>query len=102
MVLRYVPYKQRRLASRWPDLSKCNSLKRGQQIVTSTLEAYGAPSGHSAMALTVGIPCGIATQLVLDGIISTPGILVPYTKEICDPIREQLEKEGIAMVERVL
>ena len=102
MVLRYVPYKQRRLASRWLDLSKCNSLKRGQQIITSTLEAYGAPSGHSAMALTVGIPCGIATQLVLDGIISTPGILVPYTKEIYDPIREQLEKEGIAMVERVL
>lgn len=54
------------------------------------------------MALTVGIPCGIATQMVLDGTISTPGVLVPYTKEICDPIREQLEKEGIAMIERVL
>ena len=54
------------------------------------------------MALTVGVPCGIATQLVLDGAISTPGVLVPYRKEICDPIREQLEKEGIGMVERVL
>ncbi|KAN0140337.1 saccharopine dehydrogenase [Lactarius tabidus] len=73
-----------------------------EQIITSTLEAYGAPGGHSAMALTVGVPCGIATQLVLDGIISTPGVLVPYSKEICDPIREQLEKEGIGMVERVL
>jgi len=73
-----------------------------EQIITSTLEAYGTPNGHSAMALTVGVPCGIATQLVLDGIISTPGILVPYTKEICDPLREQLEREGIAMVERVL
>jgi len=83
-------------------LNKSNLLKYGQQIITSTLEAYGAPNGHSAMALTVGIPCGIATQLVLDGIISTPGILVPYTKEICNPIREQLEREGITMVERVL
>ncbi|KAI9430119.1 saccharopine dehydrogenase [Lactarius indigo] len=73
-----------------------------EQILTSTLEAYGTPGGHSAMALTVGLPCGIATQLVLDGVISTPGILVPYSKEICDPIREQLEKEGIGMVERVL
>jgi spermidine synthase / saccharopine dehydrogenase (NADP+, L-glutamate-forming) len=27
---------------------------------------------------------------------------VPYTKEICDPLRERLEEEGIAMVERVL
>jgi spermidine synthase / saccharopine dehydrogenase (NADP+, L-glutamate-forming) len=78
------------------------TLECKQQTLTSTLEAYGASNGHSAMALTVGIPCGIATQLVLDGIISTPGILVPYTKEICDPLREQLEREGIAMVERVL
>lgn len=54
------------------------------------------------MALTVGVPCGIATQMVLDGIISSPGVLVPYSKEICDLLREQLEKEGIGMVERVL
>lgn len=93
MVLRCVPYKQRKA---------CLALNCGQQTITSTLEAYGAPNGHSAMALTVGIPCGIATQMVLDGTISTPGVLVPYTKEICDPIREQLEKEGIAMIERVL
>jgi len=73
-----------------------------EQIITSTLETYGAPNGHSAMARTVGVPCGIATQLVLDGIISTPGVLVPYTKEICDPLRKGLEKEGITMVERVL
>jgi len=73
-----------------------------EQTLTSTLEAYGASKGHSAMALTVGIPCGIATQMVLDGTISTPGVLAPYTKEICDPLREQLEREGIAMVERVL
>jgi len=73
-----------------------------EQIITSTLEAYGAPDGHSAMALTVGVPCGIATQMVLDGTLSTPGVLVPYSKEICDPLRERLEQEGITMVERVL
>ena len=43
------------------------------------------------MALYVGVPCGIAVQLVLDGKISTPGVLAPYSKEICDPIREILE-----------
>lgn len=71
---------------------------------TSTLEAYGAPtgSGHSAMALTVGLPCGIATQLVLDGVLSEPGIQAPYTKAICDPLREILEKEGLGLVEKVL
>ncbi|KAI0310968.1 saccharopine dehydrogenase [Amylostereum chailletii] len=73
-----------------------------EQILTSTLEAYGAPGGHSAMALTVGVPCGIATQLVLDGVLNQTGVQAPYTKEICDPIREVLEKEGLGLVEKVL
>jgi len=54
------------------------------------------------MAVTVGVPCGIATQLVLDGVLSTPGVHAPYTKEICDPIRAVLESEGLGLVERVL
>jgi len=73
-----------------------------EETITSTLEAYGAPGGHSAMALTVGLPCGIATQLVLDGVINTPGVHAPYTKEMCDPIREMLESEGLGLIERVL
>lgn len=73
-----------------------------QDTITSTLEAYGDPTGHSAMALTVGVPCGIAAQLVLDGVLKTPGIHAPYTKEICDPLREALEREGLGMIERVL
>jgi spermidine synthase / saccharopine dehydrogenase (NADP+, L-glutamate-forming) len=54
------------------------------------------------MALTVGLPCGIATQLVLDGVLKTPGVHAPYTKEICDPIRKVLESEGLGLVEKVL
>ncbi|KAG5342644.1 Saccharopine dehydrogenase [NADP+, L-glutamate-forming] [Termitomyces sp. T112] len=73
-----------------------------EQTLTSTLEAYGSPKGHSAMALTVGLPAGIATQLVLDGVLSTPGVQAPYSKEICDPIREILEREGLGLIEKVL
>jgi len=73
-----------------------------EETITSTLEAYGTPNGHSAMALTVGLPCGIATQLVLDGVLSTPGVHAPYSKEICDPIREKLESEGLGLTERIL
>ncbi|KAF4622445.1 hypothetical protein D9613_009595 [Agrocybe pediades] len=71
---------------------------------TSTLEAYGAPtgSGHSAMAYTVGLPCGIASQLVLDGVLNEPGVHAPYTKKFCDPLREVLEREGLGLVEKVL
>jgi saccharopine dehydrogenase-like NADP-dependent oxidoreductase len=75
---------------------------RMQDILTSTLELYGEPAGHSAMARTVGIPCGIAVQLVLDGVLATPGVHAPYTKEICDPLRAAVEREGLGMVERVL
>jgi len=73
-----------------------------EEIRTSTLEQYGAPHGHSAMALTVGITCGIATQLVLDGVLSMTGVHAPYTKEICEPIRAKVESEGLGLVERVL
>jgi saccharopine dehydrogenase-like NADP-dependent oxidoreductase len=75
-----------------------------QQTITSTLEAYGSPlpGGYSAMARLVGLPCGIATQLVLDGVLHTPGVQAPYSKEICDPLREALEKEGVGMVEKTL
>lgn len=56
------------------------------------------------MSKSVGVTCGIATQLLLDGhpALSTPGIITPYKKEICDPIRELLEREGIIMVEKTL
>lgn len=74
-----------------------------EETLTSTLEAYGsAAGGHSAMALTVGLPCGIATQMVLDGVWDLKGVQAPYSKEICDPIRLELEKNGIGLVERIL
>jgi saccharopine dehydrogenase (NADP+, L-glutamate forming) len=44
-----------------------------QQTHLSTLLAFGEPNGTTAMALTVGVPCGIAVQLVLDGLISQRG-----------------------------
>lgn len=56
------------------------------------------------MSKSVGVTCGIATQLLLDGhpAFTTPGVFAPYQKEICDPIRALLEREGIKMVERTL
>lgn len=73
-----------------------------KDVLTSTLERYGSPGGHSAMAFLVGLPAGIATQLILDGVLDKPGVIVPYTKEVCDPIREIVESFGVTMVEKVL
>ncbi|CAI6238301.1 unnamed protein product [Periconia digitata] len=73
-----------------------------QETFTSTLELLGDPDRFSGMALSVGVTCGIATQLLLDKhpAIRKPGVLAPYTTDICDPIRALVEKEGIRMVEK--
>lgn len=70
--------------------------------MTSTLELLGDPDGYSAMAKSVGVTCGIATQLLLDGhsALNRCGVLAPYTKDMCDPIRDLVEKEGIVLVEK--
>ncbi|KAJ1966359.1 saccharopine dehydrogenase (NADP+, L-glutamate-forming) [Dipsacomyces acuminosporus] len=69
---------------------------------TSVTLMYGEPNGFSAMAKTVGVPCGIATQLILDGKLSTPGVIAPMTPEIYQPILDVLPSEGINAVEETL
>ncbi|WQF88524.1 Putative saccharopine dehydrogenase, NADP binding domain, NAD(P)-binding domain superfamily [Colletotrichum destructivum] len=75
-----------------------------RETITSTLELLGDPDGHSAMARSVGVTCGIAAQLLLDGepALNVRGVLAPYTAEICDPIRNKLEEEGIKLVEKTI
>lgn len=60
----------------------------GDQGNTSTSE-------YSAMAQTVGYPCAIAAHLVLQGQITTPGMVTPLAKDVYKPILSELEKLGI-------
>jgi saccharopine dehydrogenase (NADP+, L-glutamate forming) len=70
---------------------------------TSTLVENGDPKGYSAMAKTVGIPCGVAVLQVLDGKIKKKGILAPMDPELNQPIMDELkEKYGIYLVEKTL
>ncbi|WVQ79576.1 spermidine synthase [Cryptococcus sp. DSM 104549] len=75
-----------------------------ENTISATLEAYGDRNGgHSAMARLVGVPCGLAVQLVLEGVLNKPGVHAPYDEETCALFRERLEKEeGITMVEKVI
>ncbi|ORY00125.1 saccharopine dehydrogenase [Basidiobolus meristosporus CBS 931.73] len=73
-----------------------------RQTRTSTLLEYGEPNGPSAMAKTVGIPCAIAVDLILDGVLKEKGVIAPMTPEINNPIMEALEKEGIQVIEAIL
>ncbi|KAJ1949009.1 saccharopine dehydrogenase (NADP+, L-glutamate-forming) [Linderina macrospora] len=69
---------------------------------TSVTLMYGEPGGFSAMAKTVGVPCGIATQLILDGKITMTGVIAPMTKEVYEPIMHILPSEGINAVEQTI
>lgn len=70
---------------------------------TSTLCDYGDPKGYSSMARLVGVPCGVACLMVLDGRISEKGILAPVNWSLAEPILKELkEKWGIEMVEKTL
>ncbi|KAJ1650814.1 saccharopine dehydrogenase (NADP+, L-glutamate-forming) [Dispira simplex] len=75
-------------------------LKDGtRQTRTSTLLEYGEPNGVMAMPRTVGVPCGIAVQLILDGKLTRTGVIAPMDPEINNPIMELLEKENIHVIE---
>lgn len=70
---------------------------------TSTLCENGNPTGYSAMAKLVGVPCAVAVKQVLNGTISRPGVHAPVTPEFAYPLLEELKKDyGIELVEKTL
>lgn len=74
-----------------------------RETKTSTLVEYGDPKGYSAMAKTVGVPCGVAVKQVLNGTISEKGVLAPMNSKINKPIMKELkEKYGIYLIEKTL
>eukprot|EP01114_Cavostelium_apophysatum_P004449 TRINITY_DN1468_c0_g1_i1.p1 TRINITY_DN1468_c0_g1~~TRINITY_DN1468_c0_g1_i1.p1 ORF type:complete len:915 (+),score=233.25 TRINITY_DN1468_c0_g1_i1:173-2917(+) len=69
------------------------------ELRTSTLVAHG--DSHSmAMAKTVGLPIAIAAELVLDGLIKTPGVIGPMSPEIYRPVLKELANSGIRFVHK--
>lgn len=65
-----------------------------------SLVVYGDPDGFSAMAKTVGYPAAIAARMVLDGEISTKGLVVPMTKDIYGPALARLKEEGLRFISK--
>ncbi|KAJ2156250.1 hypothetical protein GGF46_005312 [Coemansia sp. RSA 552] len=69
-------------------------------VQTSSLVAYGdAETGETAMARTVGVPAAIATRLLLEGRIKTPGVIRPTLPEIYNPLLERLGQKGMLFSE---
>jgi saccharopine dehydrogenase-like NADP-dependent oxidoreductase len=66
-----------------------------QQQIDSKMVCIGDDQTYTAMAKTVGLPVAIATLLILNGKIKTPGVQIPIKKEVYLPILKELEAFGI-------
>ncbi|PIB38178.1 saccharopine dehydrogenase family protein [Maribacter sp. 4G9] len=63
--------------------------------IDSKLVVIGEDRVHTAMAKTVGLPVAIAALKILNGHITTPGVQIPISKEVYQPILKELETLGI-------
>ncbi|AUC83859.1 saccharopine dehydrogenase [Polaribacter sp. ALD11] len=68
--------------------------------IESSLVVIGENQTYTAMAKTVGLPVGIAALKILKGEIKTPGVQLPITKEVYEPILKELENHGIKFAEK--
>ncbi len=71
-----------------------------KKMIESSMVSLGHDSDHTAMARTVGLPVGIATRHILEGAINTPGVQIPITREIYEPMLQELEEYGIRFKEK--
>ncbi len=63
--------------------------------IDSQLVVKGDDQIYTAMAKTVGLPVGIAALKILKGDIKNPGVQLPITPEVYEPILNELEERGI-------
>ena len=68
--------------------------------IDSSMVTIGEDQTYTAMAKTVGLPVAIATLQILNGQIKTPGVHIPLSKEVYEPILNELEEYGIIFNER--
>lgn len=70
--------------------------------IESTMVTLGEDQTYTAMAKTVGLPVAIATLAILNEKITTPGVQIPITKEVYDPILKELEDFDIKFSEKTV
>lgn len=68
--------------------------------IDSTMVCIGEDQTYTAMAKTVGLPVAIATLRILKGEIKTPGVQLPISKEVYEPILKELEEYGVIFNEK--
>jgi saccharopine dehydrogenase-like NADP-dependent oxidoreductase len=70
--------------------------------IESSMVCIGEDQVNTAMSKTVGLPVAISCLKILNGAISSPGVQIPISKEIYEPVLEELEHYGICFREKEL
>jgi saccharopine dehydrogenase (NADP+, L-glutamate forming)/spermidine synthase len=65
-----------------------------------TMIDYGRPGGDSAMSRTVGLPAAVGARYILEGRINAPGVHIPVSPDIYEPVLEELERLEISFSEK--
>ena len=71
-----------------------------EEALDSYMVIKGEDRVRTAMAKTVGLPVAIGARMILNGQISTPGVQIPISEEVYQPVLEELEEYGVAFTER--
>jgi saccharopine dehydrogenase-like NADP-dependent oxidoreductase len=59
----------------------------------SYLVTKGIDNWHTAISRTVGLPAAIGAKLILNGEIKSRGVVFPWTKEVYEPVLNELEED---------
>jgi saccharopine dehydrogenase-like NADP-dependent oxidoreductase len=73
-----------------------------KQQIDSKMVSIGEDQTYTAMAKTVGLPVAMATLLILNGKIKTPGVQLPIREEVYLPILKELEEYGVVFKEELV
>ncbi len=76
---------------------ECNGEKKQ---IESNMVVIGEDQTFTAMAKTVGLPVAIAALKILNGAITKPGVQLPITKEVYEPILKELQQYGVVFNEK--
>lgn len=66
-----------------------------EKQIDSKMVVIGDDQTYTAMAKTVGLPVAMAALHILNGNITEPGVRLPITKEVYEPILAELETYGV-------
>ncbi len=73
-----------------------------KEQIDSKMVCLGEDQTFTAMAKTVGLPVALATLLILNGKIKTPGVQLPIQEEVYLPILKELEEYGVVFKEEIV